>query len=79
MGCQECGARKFVHSSHPSLNSSSPFIWQASLVRESENMVHDTTTRLERAAGELEDLIVCATLPLLLSKILLMRVTSEIR
>jgi len=29
----------------------------ASLVRESENMVRDTTTRLERAAGELEDLI----------------------
>lgn len=40
----------------------SPFIWQASLVRESENMVRDTTTRLERAAGELEDLIVRATL-----------------
>ncbi|KAF8487529.1 tubulin binding cofactor A-domain-containing protein [Russula ochroleuca] len=29
----------------------------ASLVRESENMVRDTTTRLERAAGELEDLL----------------------
>jgi hypothetical protein len=43
----------------------SPFIWQASLVRESENMVRDTTTRLERAAGvpgELGDLIVRATL-----------------
>jgi hypothetical protein len=40
----------------------SPFIWQASLVRESENMVRDTTTRLERAAGELEDLIVRVTL-----------------
>lgn len=40
----------------------SPFIWQTSLVRESENMVRDTTTRLERAAGELEDLIVRATL-----------------
>jgi hypothetical protein len=40
----------------------SPFIWQASLVRESENMVRDTTARLERAAGELEDLIVRATL-----------------
>ena len=36
--------------------------WQASLVRESENMVRDTTTRLERAAGELGDLIVRATL-----------------
>jgi hypothetical protein len=34
---------------------------QASLVRESENMVRDTTTRLERATGELEDLIVRAT------------------
>jgi len=40
----------------------SPFLWQASLVRESETMVRDTTTRLERAAGELEDLIVRATL-----------------
>jgi hypothetical protein len=40
----------------------SPFIWQASLVRESENMVRDTTARLERAAGELGDLIVRATL-----------------
>ncbi|KAH9983223.1 tubulin binding cofactor A [Russula vinacea] len=29
----------------------------ASLVRESENMVRDTATRLERAAGELEDLL----------------------
>ncbi|KAH9958132.1 tubulin binding cofactor A [Russula dissimulans] len=29
----------------------------ANLVRESENMVRDTTTRLERAAGELEDLL----------------------
>ncbi|KAN0115892.1 hypothetical protein V8E52_006432 [Russula decolorans] len=29
----------------------------ASLVRESENMVRDTATRLERAAGELGDLI----------------------
>jgi hypothetical protein len=38
------------------------FIWQASLVRESENMVRDTTTRFERAAGELEDLIVRGTL-----------------
>ncbi|KAI9434594.1 tubulin binding cofactor A-domain-containing protein [Lactarius indigo] len=28
-----------------------------SLVRESENMVHDTATRLERAAGELDDLV----------------------
>lgn len=59
MGCQECGARKLC----PFL---APFaqvfvIWQASLVRESENMVRDTTTRLERAAGELEDLIVRAT------------------
>jgi hypothetical protein len=33
-------------------------IRQASLVRESENMVRDTATRLERAAGELEDLLV---------------------
>ncbi|KAI0295142.1 hypothetical protein B0F90DRAFT_1638326 [Multifurca ochricompacta] len=36
--------------------------WEAknatSLIRESENMVHDTTTRLERAAGELKDLVV---------------------
>jgi hypothetical protein len=40
----------------------SHFIWQANLVRESENMVRDTTTRLERAAGELGDLIVRATL-----------------
>ena len=39
----------------------SPFVLQASLVRESENMVRDTTTRLERATGELEDLIVRAT------------------
>ncbi len=31
---------------------------QTSLVRESENMVRDTTTRLEQAEGELEDLIV---------------------
>ena len=37
-------------------------IRQASLVRESENMVRDTATRLERAAGELEDLLVCVTL-----------------
>ena len=37
-------------------------------MRESENMVRDTTTRLERAAGELEDLIVCATLSLLFLK-----------
>jgi len=29
----------------------------ASLVRESENMVRDTKTRLERAAGELDDLL----------------------
>ncbi|KAI9462036.1 tubulin binding cofactor A [Russula earlei] len=29
----------------------------ANLVRESEKMVLDTTTRLERAAGELEDLL----------------------
>jgi hypothetical protein len=40
----------------------SSFIWQASLVRESESMVRDTTTRLERASGELGDLIVRATL-----------------
>ena len=33
-------------------------------MRESENMVRDTTTRLERAAGELGDLIVRATLSL---------------
>jgi hypothetical protein len=52
------------------------FHMQASLVRESENMVRDTTTRFERAAGELGDLIVRATT---LSMILLMRVTSEIR
>lgn len=31
-------------------------------MRESENMVRDTSTRLERAAGELGDLIVRATL-----------------
>ncbi|KAI0246308.1 tubulin binding cofactor A [Lactifluus subvellereus] len=30
------------------------------LVRESENMVRDTTTRLERATGELEDLLTSA-------------------
>ncbi len=48
---------------HPSLKYMSfDFIWQASLVRESENMVRDTATRLERAAGELDDLIVRATL-----------------
>jgi len=29
-------------------------------MRESENIVRDTTTRLESAAGELEDLLVCA-------------------
>jgi len=29
----------------------------ANLVRESENMVLDTTTRLEKASGELEDLL----------------------
>ena len=33
---------------------------QANLMRESENIVRDTTTRLESAAGELEDLLVCA-------------------
>lgn len=52
-------------------------ISQASLVRESENMVRDTTTRLERAAGELEDLIVRATPSPRV--ILLMWATSEIR
>jgi len=36
-----------------------PFL-QANLVRESEKMVRDTATRLERAAGELEDLLVRA-------------------
>jgi hypothetical protein len=34
---------------------------QTNLVRESENMVRDTTTGLERATGELEDLVVCST------------------
>ena len=46
---------------------------------ESENMVRDTTTRLEQAAGELGDLIVRATPFPTLSMILLIRVTSEIR
>ncbi|KAH9960240.1 tubulin binding cofactor A [Lactifluus volemus] len=32
----------------------------SNLVRESENMVRDTTTRLERATGELEDLLTSA-------------------
>lgn len=32
-------------------------------MRESENMVQDTTTRLEKAAGELDDLLVRAALP----------------
>jgi hypothetical protein len=36
---------------------------QTSLVRESENMVRDTTTRLGQAVGELDDLIVRVTLP----------------
>jgi hypothetical protein len=31
---------------------------QKSLIRESENMVRDTATRLERATGELGDLVV---------------------
>ena len=31
------------------------------MVRESENMVRDTKTRLERAAGELDDLLVRVT------------------
>ena len=42
-----------------SMSHLSPFI-QANLVRESEKMVGDTATRLERAAGELEDLLVRA-------------------
>ena len=46
-------------------------------MRESENMVRDTTTRLERAAGELEDLIVRDTVALAMT--LLMWATSEIR
>jgi hypothetical protein len=62
VGCQECGARETRPFPAPVAQVyASPFIWQASLVRESENMVRDTTTRLERAAGELEDLIVRAT------------------
>jgi hypothetical protein len=67
VGCQQCGARKLFHSLHPSLKYMSfcfpsPFIWQAGSVRESENMVRDTTTRFERAARELEDLTVRGTL-----------------
>ena len=31
---------------------------QRNLIRESENMVRDTAARLERAAGELSDLVV---------------------
>jgi hypothetical protein len=53
--------RLVLYSLHPSLKYLFSF-WQASLVRESENMVRDTATRLERAAGELGDLIVRATL-----------------
>ena len=56
MGSQKCGARKSTTHLSPQFQY---FLFrQASLVRESENMVRDTTTRLERAAGELEDLIV---------------------
>lgn len=46
-------------------------------MRESENMVRDTMTRLERASGELEDLIVRATPSP--HVILLMWAKSEIR
>ena len=38
---------------------SSPLTFvQKSLIRESENMVRDTAARLERATGELGDLVV---------------------
>ena len=70
MGCQKCGARKtrlvfstpLAQVQYVSFCFPSPSILQASLVRESENMVRDTATRLEQAAGELGDLIVRATL-----------------
>jgi len=39
------------------LPSSLTFV-QKSLIRESENMVRDTATRLERAVGDLGDLVV---------------------
>jgi hypothetical protein len=48
-------------------------------VRESENMVRDTTTRLERATGELEDLLVCATVHLVYHIMTLTNVVSGIR
>ena len=42
-------------------------------MRESENMVQDTTTRLEKAAGELDDLLVRAALPYTLYMVRLRR------
>ena len=56
------GTRCECIQSHSNRGARRRFLFnlQANLVRESENMVRDTATRLERAAGELEDLLVCA-------------------
>lgn len=60
MGCQERGARKADLFSLGRVRSFKYICLyaQANLVRESENMVRDTAARLERAVGELGDLIV---------------------
>lgn len=55
----------FPHALGPISPLSRPNI-QANLVRESEKMVRDTAMRLERAAGELGDLLVRAPTPFIL-------------
>ena len=51
--------RNAVRLTRPLWLPSSPLTFvQKSLIRESENMVRDTATRLERATGELSDLVV---------------------
>jgi len=63
MGSEEYGASQaltLLPSRPGPISPFSPLNTQANLVRESEKMVRDTATRLERAAGELGDLLVRA-------------------